>query len=166
LIRCSLGFHGGGIILKSRWLATFAVGTFVGFALGCGDDGGGGPANHPPVLEAQPDTAVAIGDTLKLWVEAYDADGDNLSYGLTIAVTLEELRDGYIPDAHLEAGTGYYWFVPGPRDRPQRIFMFTVEDGRGGQDSDTITVYVTAGRTGSGGCAGRAHNPDRSQGSS
>jgi hypothetical protein len=112
-------------------------------AVGCGDDGGGtSPANHRPVLAAQADTTVAVGDSLELWAWAEDVDGDALTYSLAIRMTLTELKQGHLPDTHFDAQTGHFVFRPSPDDRPSRFFEFRVSDGRGGADSTSFTVTV------------------------
>ena len=157
---CGLLF--GSTILLRRWLwehicgksgsekgirmRVFALALlFLGLVAAGGCGGGGGPvspANRSPIIQAQSDTSAAVGDTLELWAVAYDADGDSLTYRLTILMRFSEIKSGYSPDANLDAKTGYFWFKPRAQDQPGRRFTFTVEDGRRGTDSTTFTVTV------------------------
>jgi hypothetical protein len=116
---------------------------YIVVVCGCGEYVGPRLSNQAPVLEAQPDTTAAVGDTLELWAQAHDADGDSLAYGLVAYVTYEEFTDGYKPDVTMSKYTGYFSFRPRDRDRPGRDFMFTVDDGSGGTDSTSFSVHVT-----------------------
>ncbi|HXV13516.1 MAG TPA: hypothetical protein VEC56_04865 [Candidatus Krumholzibacteria bacterium] len=99
--------------------------------------------NRAPILDAQPDTSVAYGDTLHLRASARDPDGDRLAYSMAVFASLSEVRTGYVAYARIDPGTGAFWFFPNPRDIPDRSFQFSVQDGRGGQDTVDFTVTVT-----------------------
>ena len=116
---------------------------YLAIVCGCGEYVGPRLSNEAPVLQGQPDTTAAVGDTLELWAHAYDADGDTLAYGLIAYVTYEEFTEGYKPDVAMSKNTGYFLFRPRDRDRPSRDFAFTVDDGRGGADSTSFSVSVT-----------------------
>ena len=112
---------------------------------GCGDGGGNGGtglSNHPPVIEAQGDTSVVLGDTLVLWARASDTDSDELSYTVMAHITYEEFARGYQPDAWMNRTSGRFRFRPQADDSPQRRFTFSANDGRGGADSTTFNVSV------------------------
>jgi len=114
---------------------------------GCGDEGsddttGPGSLNHPPVLALQPDTSVAVGDTLYLQASATDQDGDALLYGVIVRQTFEEISDGYLVQGGIHAATGLFWFRPQVLDRPTREFWFTVDDLRAGRDTTGFVVAV------------------------
>lgn len=134
----------GGVRVKPRCSTLLVAAVVFGIAGGCGGDGdgGGAPANHPPQLEAQRDTSVALGDTLELRARADDPDGHSITYGLIVPVSVEELHRGYAPDARLEAD-GYFWFVPDTEDQPSRSFRFTADDGFGGSDVEAFRVHIT-----------------------
>jgi hypothetical protein len=113
-------------------------------AIGCGDSGDGpaGPSNHPPVIQAQTDTSAAVGDTLVLWADAQDPDGDDLTYIGIAHITYEEFARGYFPHAGMHPTSGRFRFIPQADDAPRRRFSFCVDDGRGGEDSTTFTVNI------------------------
>ena len=112
---------------------------------GCSDGGANGgtsPSNHPPVIEAQRDTSVVLGDTLVLWARAHDTDGDELTYAAMAHITYEELVRGYFPDAGIIPTSGRFRFRAQAEDCPGRRFTFSANDGRGGADSTPFTVGV------------------------
>jgi hypothetical protein len=112
---------------------------------GCGDSGGSagpGPSNHTPVIEAQADTSLVLGDTLVIWAEAHDEDGDELAYTAAAYISFEELIRGYSPDAGMNAASGRFEFRTRDEDGPRRRFTFSVDDGRGGADSTTFWVNI------------------------
>jgi hypothetical protein len=117
---------------------------FVAVCLwGCSERGGGsstGPSNRSPVIQAQADTAVAVGDTLVIWAKAHDADGDDLSYTATAYISFEEFRRGYFPDAGMNATSGRFEYRTRCEDGPRRRFAFFVDDGSGGEDSTSFWV--------------------------
>ena len=114
----------------------------IGF-LACGDDDEPtGPANHRPVMQAQRDTSVVLGDTLRLTALADDLDGDALEYTFTAFVTLQEILSGYVPLAEMNNSTGEFEFVGQSADQPSRSFRFEAEDGRGGVDSTRFSITV------------------------
>jgi hypothetical protein len=112
---------------------------------GCGKDGGSGstgPSNHAPVLQGQADTSLALGDTLVIWAEAHDDDGDDLTYTAAAHISFEEFMRGYFPDAGMNATSGRFEFRTREDDGPSREFTFSVDDGRGGTDSTTFWVRI------------------------
>jgi len=112
---------------------------------GCGKDGGTGstgPTNHLPVIQAQADTSLAIGDTLVIWAKAHDADGDELTYTAAAHISFAEFMRGYFPDAGMNATTGRFEFRTRDEDGPYRQFTFAVDDGCGGADSTTFMVHM------------------------
>jgi hypothetical protein len=111
-------------------------------ACGSDDDGPAGPSNHAPVLQAQPDTTVAVGDTLHLWAIADDQDGDPLTYDAVVIGTLSDFKIRGLPDTQFDSTDGHFEFRPRTIDRPDRVFRFRVDDDRGGCDSTTFTVNV------------------------
>jgi hypothetical protein len=113
-------------------------------AIGCSEDNGptSSGANHAPVIRPQNDTLLAVGDTLELSMIASYADEDQLTYGVTVELTLAEIKQGYWPHVHMDAHTGDFWFRAAEEDRPRRRFTVSVEDGRGGADSTTFSVTV------------------------
>lgn len=108
----------------------------------CGDEEPTGPGNHAPVIQAQRDTSVVMGDTLRLTAHADDLDGDDLRYGFTVFVTLQEILSGYVPMAEMDHVTGEFKFVGQDADRPSRAVRFQVEDGNGGADSTRFSIAV------------------------
>jgi hypothetical protein len=110
---------------------------------GCGSENGStGPSNHAPTLNAQPDTTVAVGDTLHLWALADDPDGDVLTLHAVVIGTLSDFKLRGLPDFDFDPTDGHFEFRPKTIDRPDRVFRFEVDDGRGGCDSTTFTVGV------------------------
>ncbi|NIM18700.1 MAG: hypothetical protein GTO51_00395 [Candidatus Latescibacteria bacterium] len=97
--------------------------------------------NHPPSIQAQSDTNLVFGDTLKLRASATDPDGDDLTYYLTVFIR-DISESDYVADAFLDSLTGDFWFVPGPMDMPDRSMMFTVIDEKGYSASTQFKVAV------------------------
>ena len=86
--------------------------------------------NSPPVLSPIGDKEVDEGKLLEFMVFATDPDGDNLTYsasGLPGGATFENRR--------------FSW-RPGYDDAGTYDVTFTVDDGRGGRDSEIITIMV------------------------
>jgi hypothetical protein len=119
--------------------------TAVALLSGCSSDAdstGTGPVNRAPVIQAQADTSVTVGDTLIIWAAAHDADGDELIYAATAFISYEEFTRGYFPDAGMNTTTGRFVFRTRAADGSERQFAFSVEDGRGGEDSTVFTVNL------------------------
>jgi hypothetical protein len=111
--------------------------------LACGDDDEPtGPVNNRPVMQAQRDTSIVMGDTLRLTAHADDLDGDALDYGFTAFVTVQEILNGYRPNAEMDHSTGQFEFVGQSADQPSRSFRFQADDGRGGVDSTRFSITV------------------------
>lgn len=119
-----------------------AIASVTVLLAGCGDDGTSPTPNTAPRIAAQGDTAVAVGDTLRLRASAEDDDGDALTFGVSIVISLDELEKGYFPDGGIDDVTGDFRFSPVDADRPGRDISFTVRDGRGGVDETEFHVRV------------------------
>jgi len=87
--------------------------------------------NRPPTLAPIGDQEIAEGDTLELTLSASDSDGDALSYLLTGAPAGAILTDSVFSWTPSSSQVGLHSGI-----------AFTVSDGRGGSDSETITVTV------------------------
>lgn len=98
--------------------------------------------NHAPTITAIPDTSMILGDTLRVRVQASDPDGDPLEYQVT-PLLRDATEAGYVADAHIDARTGEFWFVPGGRDMPDRSILFTVTDDGGYFASTQFSVGVS-----------------------
>jgi PKD repeat protein len=89
--------------------------------------------NQPPVLAPIGAKTVAIGAPLAFTVEATDPDtGDTLTFAAT------GLPDG----ATFTAATRAFSWTPTAAQAGAHSATFTVEDGQGGSDSETITITV------------------------
>ena len=86
--------------------------------------------NEPPVLERIGDQGVPIGVHLSIELAASDPDGDDLTY-----------RVNGNPVSSTFSGNTFRWTPTSGEGDTHRI-TFTVNDGRGGRDSETITVRV------------------------
>ncbi len=90
------------------------------------------PVNRPPTVEARCDPCtVMVGETSTVTADAQDPDGDALTYQWTT------------PTGTLESPTGVQsrWTAP---DEPGPVpVTVTVNDGKGGTDSNTVTIQVT-----------------------
>jgi hypothetical protein len=125
------------LALGAAWIAGF----------GCGNDGNGYKVldnplisfNRAPVIQAQPDTSIALGDTLWLQASACDPDGDVIKY--KIVVYVGSIYEPW-PDIDFNSATGRFWFAPTVSDLPDRSFEFLAQDGRGGESSTKFTVDV------------------------
>jgi hypothetical protein len=91
--------------------------------------------NQPPVLAAIGNRTIAEGATLAFTVTATDPDpGDVLVYS----------AGGLPPGATFDAGSGSFNWTPGfTQAGVYPGVAFTVSDGHGGADSETITITVT-----------------------
>ncbi len=118
--------------------------TILFTVVSCGDDDEGltssDPNNRVPEIQAVRDTAVTVGDTLRIQARAVDLDGDDITYEVAVEVTWTELQFGITVDAGMDPETGWCEFRPAESDKPGRQFHFTANDGRGG--SDTASFYV------------------------
>jgi hypothetical protein len=114
----------------------------------CGDDGDGGTTGtvvgRAPMIDAQSDTSVVYGDTLRLVATARDPDGGPIEYSVAAFVTLTEIRTGYVALMRIDRDTGAFWFTPNSRDIPSRSFQFmaTDEDGLTATDDFKVTAIV------------------------
>lgn len=97
------------------------------------------PVNHPPVLQAQRDTSIFIGDTLRSTASATDPDGDALEYYLTAG--LRHASDSCA--TFIDSLTGRFWFAPSINDRPGRSLILTVIDEHGFGTSTLFDVSVS-----------------------
>jgi len=98
------------------------------------------PGNVPPALSPQPDTLVAVGDTLRLTAVAADANSDAVRYNSI--VSLRSRLEFPFPLAWMDAQSGRFWFVPSFRDIPSRAVWFVADDGRCGRDTTTFVIRV------------------------
>lgn len=85
--------------------------------------------NEAPVLQRIGDQGVPKGGTLTLELVASDPDGDNLTYSVSGN-----------PSGSTLSGTTFLW-TPTSESETHRV-MFTVKDGKGGTDTETITLRV------------------------
>ena len=86
--------------------------------------------NDPPVLERIGDQGVPVGVTLAIELVASDPDDDNLTYHVSGN-----------PAGSSFSGSTFRW-TPTSGEGSTRRVTFTVNDGRGGTDSETITIRV------------------------
>ena len=100
------------------------------------------PSDTPPVITAQPDTAVSVGDTLFLTATATDADADVLEYNAVVELRWIEWRTWVFPQAHMDEVSGRFWFAPSLRDARGRRISFIADDGRCGRDTTEFFVRV------------------------
>jgi hypothetical protein len=135
--RCSRTERAPHIAIRALRLALCAGAVLV---VGCSSDGT--PRNESPVMSAQADTSVAVGDTLFLSARATDVDGDNFSFALKVGVEWREIHSEPTIEAGLDPVTGEFWFRANSRDRPNRRFVFVVEDEHGNQDFTEFVVNV------------------------
>ncbi|MYC12573.1 MAG: SUMF1/EgtB/PvdO family nonheme iron enzyme [Gemmatimonadetes bacterium] len=85
--------------------------------------------NDAPVLQRIGDQGVPKGGTLTLELVASDPDGDNLTYSVSGN-----------PAGSSLSGTTFLW-TPTSESETHRV-TFTVKDGKGGTDTETITLRV------------------------
>ncbi|MDE2886900.1 MAG: SUMF1/EgtB/PvdO family nonheme iron enzyme [Gemmatimonadota bacterium] len=86
--------------------------------------------NDPPVLERIGDQGVPVGVPLAIELVASDPDDDNLTYHVSGN-----------PAGSSFSGSTFRW-MPTSGEGSTRRVTFTVNDGRGGTDSETITIRV------------------------
>lgn len=96
--------------------------------------------NRAPIIKEQPDTSVAVGDTLRLKAQARDPDGDEISFRIIVYV---QNVFGRWPDIDFNSSTGQFWFAPVPYDQPYPSFEFIARDGRGGESSTKFEVDIS-----------------------
>ena len=87
--------------------------------------------NQEPVLKRIGDRGVSLGSSLTIELVASDPDGDTLTYSVS----------GH-PDGSSLSGTTFSW-TPASNQGDTEV-TFTVEDGRGGTDTETLTLRVVA----------------------
>ena len=125
-----------------RWVPTEnQVGTHVvSFSV---DDGRGGTdsetvtltvvrANRDPVLADIVDREMVVGEAVRIVLTATDADGDPLTFGIADRPAGASLSDGTFSWTSSADQVGSH------------TLTFTVNDGRGGSDTETIEVTVLA----------------------
>lgn len=103
---------------------------FADFVVFAGFFGQSSVPNDAPVLERIGDQGVPVGVPLKLELAASDPDGDDLRFRVS----------GQPPGASF-SGTTFQWTPTGGIGDVHTV-TFTVDDGRGGTDSETISVRV------------------------
>ena len=87
--------------------------------------------NQEPVLKRIGDRGVSLGSTLTIELVASDPDGDTLTYSVSGN-----------PAGSSLSGTTFSW-TPTSNQGDTEV-TFTVEDGRGGTDTETLTLRVVA----------------------
>ncbi|KAA3655123.1 MAG: T9SS C-terminal target domain-containing protein, partial [Calditrichaeota bacterium] len=87
------------------------------------------PVNHAPVLEPVDDKIIQEGDTLSFLINAADEDGDELVFSAQ-----------NLPEGANFSGQEFFW-IPVNSGTFTNV-IFTVEDGQGGSDADTVTITV------------------------
>jgi RHS repeat-associated protein len=90
--------------------------------------------NVPPVITSIPPTQAAVGSTYQYAAQATDADGDPLSYALTIAPA----------GMTIDAGTGAILWTPDMTEVGPQNVAVQVDDGQGGVATQTYQVVVAA----------------------
>ncbi|RLE58708.1 MAG: hypothetical protein DRJ35_07375, partial [Thermoprotei archaeon] len=91
---------------------------------------GGGSQNHAPVLNYVGNKAWCAAERGNIYLSATDADSDSLTYSAPIK-----------PTGSSFSGTHFSW-TPGCCDIGTHTVKFEVRDGKGGYDSETITITV------------------------
>ncbi len=86
--------------------------------------------NLPPVLSAIGDQAASEGSALTITLSASDEDGDDLVYSVSNS-----------PDGASISNNEFRW-TPTATQAGSYAVTFTVEDGMGGSDSETISIAV------------------------
>jgi hypothetical protein len=76
------------------------------------------------------DKSVSIGSLLSFTVSATDPDGDLVTYSVS-----------GLPKGAVFSGSRFIW-TPGYDQAGRYQVTFTVLDGQGGQDSETVTITV------------------------
>ena len=94
-----------------------------------------GGTNHPPVLSPIGAKTVQHGATLAFQLMATDSDGDPLTFTAT-----------GLPTGATLSSTGAFSYKPVCNDLGAKQVTFQVSDGRGGTDSELVTITVTGGR--------------------
>lgn len=92
----------------------------------------GPTSNHSPVLATIGAKSIAEGSLLEFTLSATDEDGDPLSY------SADNLQSG----AQLSPNGEFSW-MPGDGQSGSYDIIFTVSDGQGGEDSESVNVTVT-----------------------
>ena len=87
--------------------------------------------NLPPVLSAIGDRTALEGSALTITLSASDEDGDDLVYSVSNS-----------PDGASISNNEFSWTPTSTQDGSYDI-TFTVDDGRGGSDSEMISITVT-----------------------
>jgi hypothetical protein len=91
--------------------------------------------NASPVLAPIGAKTVLVDEPLSFIISASDADGDSVSYA----------ADNLPPGSTFGTSSGSFTWTPGAPDLGSRNVVFTALDGRGGTDSETVTLTVTDG---------------------
>ena len=86
--------------------------------------------NRPPVLQRIGDRGVPKGGSLTLELVAFDPDGHNLTYSVSGN-----------PAGSSLSGTTFLWTPTSGQSGTYQV-TFTVKDGKGGTDTETITLRI------------------------
>ena len=90
------------------------------------------PGNQPPVLATIGDKSLEAGQTLSFALSATDPDGDALTYSVS---------DN--PQGSSLAGDLFTWQTLAGQVGLSYTLVFTVNDGQGGTDSQSVTISIT-----------------------
>ncbi|MGA1823315.1 MAG: Ig-like domain-containing protein [bacterium] len=91
------------------------------------------PVNDPPVITSQAPTAATEDETYTYNAQASDIDNDSLTWSLRNA-----------PDGmSINSSTGVIAWTPGEGVLTSGTVSITVDDGKGGSDSEEFTITVT-----------------------
>lgn len=88
--------------------------------------------NRPPVIESSAITSVRYGSSYRYAVQAHDADGDRLTYSLSVAPSGMAINET----------SGLITWRPGSTDIRTHIVTLQVSDGNGGITPQTYTLSV------------------------
>ena len=90
-----------------------------------------GGDNRPPVLDRVGDRTVVKGGSLRIVLTASDADGDEFQFGISGN-----------PGGSSLSGDTFTW-APTQEQAGAYQVTFTVSDGKGGKDTETVTITVS-----------------------
>jgi RHS repeat-associated protein len=97
------------------------------------------PGNQPPLITSNPLTAAVTGLVYSYPVRAFDSDNDSLTFSLTSAPA----------GMTIDPSSGLIQWTPLTTQTGSQSVEIRVDDGRGGFDTQTFTLNVTAAQSGS-----------------